>query len=174
MTFPFTRKVIFPPTLQAVGTARTIKALTKNIITSFVTGYQPPSILSYVVAYDGPASIETVHGWFPGIHAELGITYPPMPPEGAKRFRVASPSVDGIFLLGRGFTQFDNSPMGFITEEVRRANPDLHWAVADTPNGNLLFLFLLLSQAVSGLSGSWLNAGRYVANFKVPNFTVAV
>jgi hypothetical protein len=60
--------------LQSIGTAKTVKALTRNVVTSFMTGYQPPSILSYVVAYDVPASIKTVNGWFTDIHAELGIT----------------------------------------------------------------------------------------------------
>jgi hypothetical protein len=160
--------------LQSMGTAKTVKALTKNIITSFTTGYQPPSILSYVVAYDGPASMTTVHAWFAGIHAELGIAYPLMPPNGEQRISIASPSVDGVFLLGRGFIQFDNSPLGFIRDDLRQAHPDLHWAVADTPNGNLLLLFLLLTQAVSGVSGSWLNPGPYVANFNVANLHGAI
>ena len=159
--------------LQSTETARAIKALTKNLVTSFTAGYQPPSILSYVVGYDGPASMTTVHGWFAGIHAELGVDYPPMPPNGEQRISIASPSLDAVFLLGRGFIQFDNSPFGFITNELRQARPNLHWAIADTPNGNLLLLFMLLSQAISGVSGSWLNAGPYVTNFNIANVRVA-
>jgi hypothetical protein len=56
---------------------------------------------------------------------------------------------------------------------MRQARADLHWALADTPNGNLLLLFMLLTQAISGVSGSWLSPGPYVANFNVANFTVA-
>jgi hypothetical protein len=160
--------------LQSIGTARTVKSLTKNIITSFTTGYQPPSILSYVVAYDGPASMSTVHGWFSGINAELGIVYPPMLPNAEQRISIASPSIDAVFVLGRGFIQFDNSPLSFISDELRQSLPDLHWAVADTPNGNLLLLFLLLTQAVSGVSGSWLDPGPYVYNFNVSNLSVVV
>lgn len=160
--------------LQSMRTARTVKALTKNVITAFTTGYQAPSILSYVVAYDGPASMKTVHGWFAGMHAELGIQYPTMPLDPQQRVSVASPSVDGVFLLGQGFITFDNSPVGFVTDELRQQLPDLHWAVADTPNGNLLLLFLLLTQAVSGLSGSWLNPMPYVKNFNIADFGVAV
>lgn len=163
-----------PAMLQSVRTARSVKALKKNIVESFFTGYQPPSILSYVVAYDGPTSMKTVHGWLPSIHTELGVNYPPMPPSRDERINIASPSVDGVFLLGHGFVQFDNSPLGFITDEMRQANPNLHWAVADTPNGNLLLLFLLLSQAVSGVSASWLNAEPYVADFYVTNISAMV
>lgn len=157
--------------LQSIGTAKTVKALTRNVITSFTTGYQPPSILSYVVAYDGPASLKTVNGWFPAIHTQLGITYPSMAPSLNERVHIASPSIDAVFLLGRGFLHFDNSPMSFIKDDIRQAHPDLHWAAADTPNGNLLLLFLLLTQAVSGLSGSWLNPLPYVANFNVANLS---
>ncbi len=121
--------------LQSMRTAQTVKSLTKHVITAFTTGYQPPSILSYLVAYDGPASMKTVHGWFAGIHGELGINYPPMPLEVQQRIGIASPSVDGVFLLGRGFITFDNSPGGFITDELRQQLPNLHWAVADTPSG---------------------------------------
>ena len=159
--------------MQSIATAQVVKGLTKNVITSFTSGYQPPSILSYVVAYDGPASMKTVHGWFAGIHDELGITYPPLPADGAQRIKIASSSVDAVFLLGKGFIQFDNSPFGFISNELRQAHPDLHWAIADTPNGNLLLLFMLLTQAVSGVSGSWLNPMPYVANFNVANFSTA-
>jgi hypothetical protein len=158
---------------KSVETAKTIKSLTRNIITSFSTGYQPPSILTYVVAYDGPASLNTVQGWLPAIHTQLGIAYPPMAPKHNARVHIASPSIDAVFLLGRGFLHFDNSPIGFVTDSMREANPDLHWVFADTPNGNLLLLFLLLTQAVSGLSGSWLNPIPYVANFSVANLRMS-
>ncbi len=104
---------------QSITTARTIKALTRNVVTAFTTGYQPPSILSYVVAYEGPASMKTVHGWFPAIHGQLGLAYPPMPPSIAQRISIASPSVDGVFVLGRGFLHFDNSPLSFLTDDLR-------------------------------------------------------
>src|SRR5262245_40410387 len=92
---------------------------------------------------------------------------------GEQRTTIASPSVDGVFLLGRGFIQFDNSPLGLVRDELRHAHPDLHWAIADTPNGNLVLLFLLLTQGVSGVSGSWLNPGPYVANFNVATLRAA-
>lgn len=47
----------------AIRAAVNAKALTRNLVTSFWSGHVPPSILNYVVAYDGPASMKTVHGW---------------------------------------------------------------------------------------------------------------
>jgi hypothetical protein len=155
---------------QSIQTAKSVKALTRNVTTAFTTGFQPPAILNYVVAYDGPASMQTVAGWFPAIHAELGITLPQMPPSLKERLRVASPSVDGVYLLGRGFIQFDNNPICFTTDELRTTHPDIHWGIADTPDGNLLLLFLSLTTAASGVSASWLNPLTYVRAFRVPNY----
>lgn len=158
---------------QSIGAAKAVKALKRNIVTSFTAGYQPPSILSIVVAYDGPTSMKTVHGWFSKIHTQLAITYPAMPPSQQSRLSIASPTIDAAFVLGRGFIQFDNSPMSFIKDQDRQAHPDLHWSICDTADGNLLLLFMLLTQAVGGVSGSWLNPFPYVANFSVPNCVAA-
>jgi hypothetical protein len=77
--------------------------------------------------------------------------------------------VDGVFVLGKGFLYFDNTPLGFGNDEWRKKNPDMKWIFSDAPNGNLLLLFLFLTQAVSGVSGSWLNPGPYLKTFNVPN-----
>lgn len=158
---------------QSMESAKNVKALQRSVQTAFRTGFQPPAILNYVVAYDGPASMRTVQGWFAGIHAELGITYPAMPPSLKQRIAIASPSVDGVFVLGRGFIQFDNSPLGFTTDEIRAARPDLHWGFADTADGNLLLLFLSLSTAASGISASWLNPMPYLTSYRVQNYSAA-
>ena len=96
-----------------------------------------------------------------------------MPPSLEARLPIASPTVDGVFVLGRGFIQFDNRPIGFTTDELRKAHPDLHWGIADTPDGNLLLLFLFLTTAASGVSGSWLEPLPYVRTFNVPNYCAA-
>jgi len=148
----------------AIKTARTIKALQRNIITSFSAGYQPPSILNFVVAYDGPASMQTILGWIKGIHSSLGVAYPPMGVTLNERVSVISPSLDAIFVLGKGFIQFDNTPLTFLTDDGRKQNPKIRWTAADTPDNNLLLLFIALTQAVSGISGSWLNSGPYLSS----------
>lgn len=148
----------------AIMAARTIKGLQRNIVTSFTTGYQPPSILNYVAAYDGPASMRTCLGWIQEIHASLGITYSPMGVTLEERVGIASPSLDGIFVLGKGFIQFDNSPLGFLKDEARAQNPGVRWTAADTQENNLLLLFTSLTQAVSGISGSWLDPVPYLSS----------
>ncbi len=58
---------------QSVKAARAIKGLSQSLITSFEYGYVPPAILNYVVAYDGPADISTVHKWVNETHEAEGI-----------------------------------------------------------------------------------------------------
>jgi hypothetical protein len=153
---------------KAARAAKTIKELKRNVVTSISTGYQPPSILNYVVAYDGPESMETVHGWFPDINAAEKIIYPLLPNSDESRSHVASPSLDAIFLLGKGFIHFGNTPVGFFQSKELEQDPEMKWAIADTPRGSLLLLFLFLTYAVSGMSASWLNPMPYLKSFSVP------
>jgi len=153
---------------KSIRVARRVKELRKHVVKSLYTGYQPPSILSYVVAYDGPAQMKTVHGWIDPIHRAEGISYPPMGATADTRVNVASPAVDGVFVLGRGFVQFDNFPMGFANDAVRKQNPDMHWVVGDTAKGSLLLLFLCLTLAMSGTTAEWLDPSPYVTDFSLP------
>jgi hypothetical protein len=148
----------------AIKTAQSIKLLQRNIITSFTSGYQPPSILNYVVAYDGATNMQTVLGWIQEVHRSNGINYPSMGAMLNERINVTSPSLDGIFVLGKGFVQFDNTPLGFLPDEARASNPRIRWTGANTTNNNLLLLFITLTQAISGVSGSWLNPIPYLSS----------
>jgi hypothetical protein len=155
---------------KASRAAKAVKCLARNINALMSAGYQPPSILSYVVAYDGPASMETVYGWLPDINAAEGIVYPNLPLSALERQRIASPSLDAVFLLGRGFMYFGNAPAGFLYDEHLKDNPAGKWVIADITRGGLLFLFLSLSLAVSGMTASVLNPLPYVKSFALPRF----
>lgn len=154
---------------QAIRAARYSKALTRNVVQSFHAGYQPPSILNYVVAYAGPAQMATVHGWFGPAHTNLGISPPPLPPVANARAQMPSPSLDAIFVLGKGFVAFDNFPIGFVNDAMRTQAPTACWSVVDAPSGSLLLLFMFLTTAVSGVSGSWLNPMPYLSNWQLQN-----
>jgi hypothetical protein len=151
---------------QAVKAARNAKQLQKNEVKSFSTGYIPPSALSFVVAYDGPAKMETIHTWIKEVYQAEGIVEPPMTGE-QDRSAVAGPALEGVFVLGKGFLNFDNAPYGFVQPAARIANPNLRWAIAQAERGSLLSLFLLLSVATSNVEGSWLNPVPYLQAFKV-------
>lgn len=151
---------------QAVRAAHNAKALKKNVVTSFSSGYIPPSVLSFIVAYDGPARMETVHNWVKEVYQAEGIVEPDMPAEG-DRSNIPGPALEGVFVLGKGFLNFDNAPYGFVDPDLRKTHPQIRWAIANTERGNLLSLFLLLTVATNSLQGAWLNPLPYLEKFKV-------
>jgi hypothetical protein len=152
---------------QAIKAAHNAKALTPNVTTSFVAGYVPPKVLNYVVAYDGPAHMDTVYGWVPQIHGQLGVTIQNLPAIEDQRLQTPSPSVDGVFVLKKGFLYFDNVPAGFDISAARATNSAIKWNFADTASGNLLLLFLFLQMATAHSEGRWLNPTPYLTGFNI-------
>lgn len=151
---------------QSVRAARAAKLLEKNEVKSFSTGYIPPSILSFVVAYDGPTKMETVHSWIKDAYQTQGIVEPEMSSE-SDRSQIAGPALEGVFVLGKGFLNFDNAPYGFIQPDVRKQHPSIRWAIAQAESGSLLSLFFLLTVATSNVEGAWLNPLPYIQSFGV-------
>ncbi len=147
---------------KAVQAAHTSKKLTRSILTGFTAGYQPPSILSYVVAYDGPSNMATVYKWLTSIHNSRHIPCPPVMSTVPDRTTVASPSLDGVFVLGKGFVLFDNQPIGWELDELRKKFPDGRWLFSNIPSGNLLLLFLLLTYAINAFALSFFDPTPYL------------
>jgi len=158
---------------QAAKAAHYLKSLNRNTIRSFSSGYIPPNILSFLVAYDGPASISTVHGWIGPAYRKLGIPDVSLPVEPNARISTASSALDGVFVLGKGFMYHDNVPYGFVQDALRAQNPNSKWVFADTAADNLMLLFLFLTAAASGVEGSWLNPLPYVASLSVAGLRFA-
>jgi hypothetical protein len=152
---------------QAISAARNAKALTPNVTSGFHSGYIPPKVLNYVVAYDGPAQMQTAYNWIPQIHTSLGISIPDLPQDESQRLGTASPSIDGVFVLNKGFIYFDNVPIGFANAGTRADHPSLKWVFANAGTGNLLLLFLLLQSATANIEGKWLNPVPYLASFNM-------
>ncbi len=156
---------------KAVRAAHDIKQLERHDLHILSAGYQPPSILSYVVAYEGPASMGTVANWLNPIHQELGLSYPIFSSQ--NRLTTRSPSLDGIFVLGRGFGLFTNSPLASLAAELisqqttNQQITNVHWFFADTLSDTLLFLFLMLANATAGIEETYLNPLAYLAQAKL-------
>jgi hypothetical protein len=159
---------------HAIKAARNAKGLVPNITSSFMAGYIPPKVLNYVVAYDGPAQMRTVHDWIPNIYRTLGIASPNLPQDETQRLSTASPSIDGVFVLNKGFLYFDNVPTGLANAQMRSTNPALKWVFADTVSGNLLLLFVFLQTATANIEGKWLNPIPYLASFRLPGVQMGV
>jgi uncharacterized protein DUF6602 len=148
---------------KAVDAAHTAKCLKRNLVTSFTTGYQPPGILSYVVAYSGPAKMATVQAWLERKEHAAGLNANPLPPTGDARTRISSESIEGAFCLGLGSIVFDNSPISILDDKIRAANPIGRYTLFEQERGNLLWLFLLITQAMSGLTAQWANLVPYLS-----------
>ncbi|MCC8405808.1 hypothetical protein LJ655_28800 [Paraburkholderia sp. MMS20-SJTN17] len=152
---------------QSVRAASNAKGLTPNITKSFSTGWIPPKILNFVVAYDGPAQMSTAHGWILNSHTSLGIPLPAW----TQQTKVNTPgtALDGVFLLQKGFIKLDNSPLS-LNSGVNPL-PGIH-VVCDSPTGNLLMLFLFLQEACNNIEGAWLNPIPYVQTVRYPQVRV--
>ncbi|TCK95577.1 DUF6602 domain-containing protein [Paraburkholderia sp. BL9I2N2] len=151
---------------QAITAARAAKQLKKCETWSFSSGYVPPAILSFVVAYAGPQQMETVLNWITEIEAAQGIAGARLP-VGEERIRTPSQSIDGAFLLGTGFVTFDNFPVGFLNDDVRSSAPDTRWVAASATHGSLLWLFQMLTQASMNINGTFLNMVPYMNKLRV-------
>lgn len=154
-----------PGMYQAITAAQEAKRLKKSETWSFSAGYSPPAILNLVVAYDGPQQMDTVLNWIGGLESDMGISLPPLP-LGEERLRTASASIDGVFLLGKGFITFDNFPTGFLNDIARANAPTVKWVAASMAHGSMLWLFHMLTQASMNLSGTFLNMVPYMHSLK--------
>jgi len=152
---------------QSVSAARNAKLLTPNINTSFSSGWIPPRVLNFVVAYDGPAQMSTAHGWIINAHSTLNIAFPTWTPQ--TKINTPGTALDGVFLLQRGFVKLDNAPLSLNSGPTPL--PGTH-VVCDSQTGNLLMLFLALQEACNNVQGAWLNPLPYVQAVQFQNVRV--
>lgn len=124
-----------------------VKKLKRHFGGSVSSGYIPPGIISYVIAYDGPAQIETVFSWLKQIETAHGINCKALPLDPEHRLSTPSEGVDGIFMLGKGGILFDNSPLSFAGNALRSQRPMNKYFVLNQITNNLLLLFLHLTIA---------------------------
>jgi hypothetical protein len=152
---------------QSVGAAHNAKSLTPNVNVSFSTGWIPPRVLNFVVAYQGPANMATAHSWILNSHQSKGIPLPSWTQQ--TKIQTAGTGLDGVFVLQRGFVKLDNSPLSLNSSSTPA--PGIH-VVCDSPKGTLLMLFLALQEACDNIQGAWLNAVPYVQSVRFPSVKV--
>lgn len=147
---------------QSVNAAKNAKQLTPNINRSFSSGWIPPKVLNYVVAYNGPAQMSTVHGWIINSHRTLNIPLP----NWIQQDKTNEPgtALDGVFLLNKGFVKLDNTPL-----TLNQQNSNGIYTISDSTSGNILMLFLCLQGACDNVDGAWLNPLPYVASARFDN-----
>ena len=152
---------------SAIGNASRAKKLTRNLITSFTSGYVPPGILSYVIAYDGPKNMSTAYAWLKNSENNRMLNQFEMPAQLQQRLHVLSESVEGVFVLGKGCIIFDNSPVSAVNDANRLHFPNSKYQVISGSGGNLLFLFFLIAQAGCNVAGQWGDLAPYIQGYRV-------
>lgn len=90
----------------------------------------------------------TILDWIKKLDRENGVQYSEMPTAWEERIKVASPSIDGIFILGKGFVHFDNFTICNTPDDVRIKNPGIKWLHGKTEDQNLLLFFMNLTQSI--------------------------
>ncbi|HFW2136474.1 TPA: DUF6602 domain-containing protein, partial [Salmonella enterica subsp. enterica serovar Virchow] len=142
---------------QSVKAAHNAKVLNPSINKSFSTGWVPPKIINYVVAYDGPAQMNTVYNWILNSHQTNRIPLPSWNQQ--TKYQTPGTALDGVVLLNKGFIKLDNTPLSLNSSQQSGTH-----IVVDSNDGNLLMMFLALQEACDNIQGAWLNAGPYVRN----------
>ncbi len=148
---------------QAMRAALKLKALARDqaSVWTIGPGYKPPGMLCFVVAYDGPAQMETLQGWVRELDAELGVIYAPLGATLGERLQSVAPALDGIFVFGKGFVVHDSLPITLITD-TQRAEIPFRWVTVNVTRGGLLLFFCVLSTAGAGVVFHGLNALPYL------------
>ncbi|TGK19028.1 DUF6602 domain-containing protein [Leptospira stimsonii] len=144
---------------QSVEAAKNSKTLKPNLVQSFSTGWIPPKVLNYVIAYDGPEKMETVYNWIINSHLKKNIPQPSW--NSSTRLKTGGTALDGVILLKKGFIKLDNTP--FSLNNTSPPNPGFH-TISNSPDGNLLLFFLALQEAINNVHGAWLNPNPYLQN----------
>lgn len=151
---------------KAIVSASKAKKLNREVLNAAEAGYIPPGILSYVVAYAGPAKVATIRSWIRKIEKAHGLNATPMPPMHSQRIKRLSESVEGIFVLGSGMLLYDNGAVTLAGDEDRANVPNARWISAQQNRGNLMWLFTLISSAVQGFLASWMDWEPYLSDYQ--------
>lgn len=126
------------------------KSLEQCVKRSITYDQDERGILSYIIAYRGPRSMETVMDWIQRSEAELGVEHPETPHSPEARLKLQAPALDAVFLLGKGFAHVNNVPLS-----TSGASEDTHWFKREAQNSALLGLFVLLTWASTATIGAF-------------------
>jgi len=152
--------------LDAMAAAANVKRLVRKTgVGTMTMGYVPPGILCYLVAYDGPQNMETVHGWLRSAE-ETGLVYPKIPEDRVQAHALQAPALDAVFVLERGLLHYGNFPVGLYNPKPNGITIESRFAGANTPRGNLCTLFLFLTQAAAGVALSPCDMRPYMTTFR--------
>ena len=113
---------------------------------------QLPYPYAFLVAYDGPKKLSTLHGWFESLSRTPG-------PDGLCKLRNSHPLnprfnrkfIDGIFVLGKGFVVINALARGPQSRKILggdSSDPELPFAFLGTDQ-ELYLLWILIHEAIA-------------------------
>ena len=149
-----------PSLSQAVMAARNLKRLSPSIIRKSNPSYHSAMLRSYLVSFAGPQNMMTAYNWLTEIHKENEIGITPLPQQTSERFQAFSPSLDGVFVLGKGFIYLDNTLAGLHVP--REKHPESKWITCTTDRGSLLVFYLLMQMSTLNTNDTFINTHAYV------------
>jgi hypothetical protein len=110
---------------------------------------KPSDIQNYIIAYDGPEDGRKVYDWIIKSHNKLKIPNISLPIVRLQKQEINANSVDGIFILKKGFILFANQPVYFQGQMEFDKEAIAHsWVVGNQDYGNLALLFLILLEKI--------------------------
>ena len=123
-------------------------------------------IANYVVAYGGAAKMDTVFNWMASIYQELNLSDPTFSPSfmSPERQKIASASIDGVFLLGVGASMFENN-VGVMNLYFAQHFPEACWSIINSERGSLALLFAGLLGFMQDEDQRYVNSYRYLESF---------
>ncbi|MCW4974836.1 DUF6602 domain-containing protein [Enterobacter hormaechei] len=150
---------------KSINSAHNAKTLNPSFEELFSASNLSRGIRNFLVAYNGPQQMQTVQSWVDKAHQELGMSVPSLP-NNQTRFNIASPSLDALFILEKGFIHYDNFIAGLNTNQFRFGETTINWIYTDSSEGNLLYLFHMLQHLIKSVQGRFLNATPYLSEQK--------
>lgn len=112
----------------AIETTKRIKGYPRGV-TQRINPYgvvKSPRIFSFLVAFDG-CDAKTLTRWLIELHEELGISFEELVATPVKnRIYFDNPSIDGVFVLDKGYALLDSAPFG-IALDAKVADGTLIW-----------------------------------------------
>ena len=100
-----------------------------------------PRLYSFLVAFDG-CKIRTLVRWLNEAHEELGISFNELAATAPRERRnYSNPSIDGVFILNRGYVHLDAAPFISAIEE-KEAHPEYIWQCGEEDTLMMLWIYI--------------------------------
>ena len=128
----------------AINTTKRIKEYPRDITQPINPDgrVKNPRPYSFLVAFDGCKTNKTLRRWLTEAHQELGISFEGLvttPP--SKRINYDNPSIDGVFILGKGYAFLDSDPFQYATKE-KKENPAILWSCGEANTLMMLWTYV--------------------------------